>query len=57
MTDPYSVLGISPDSSPVYSISVAARAKMSVDEFGRYYGMLFERVPKDHVSYHIEPFT
>lgn len=42
---------------PVYSISVAARAKMSVDEFGRYYGMLFERVPKDHVSYHIEPFT
>ena len=26
------------------------RAKMSVDEFGKYYGTLFERVPKDRVT-------
>ena len=35
--------------SPAMNV-LAARAKMSVDEFGRYYGTLFERVPKDHVT-------
>ena len=29
---------------------LTARAKMSVDEFGKYYGTLFERVPKDRVT-------
>ena len=35
--------------SPALNV-LAVRAKMSVDEFGRYYGTLFERVPKDHVT-------
>lgn len=29
---------------------LATRAVMGVDEFGRYYGTLFERVPKEHVT-------
>lgn len=29
---------------------LANRAKMSVDEFGKYYGTLFERVPKERVT-------
>lgn len=29
---------------------LANRAVMGVDEFGKYYGTLFERVPKDHVT-------
>ena len=35
--------------SPAMNV-LAARAEMSVDEFGKYYGTLFERVPKDHVT-------
>ena len=35
--------------SPAMNV-LATRAKMSVDEFGRYYGTLFERVPKDRVT-------
>lgn len=35
--------------SPTLNI-LAKRAMMGVDEFGRYYGMLFERVPKEHVT-------
>ena len=35
--------------SPAMNV-LANRAKMGVDEFGRYYGTLFERVPKDHVT-------
>ena len=29
---------------------LSARAKMGVDEFGKYYGTLFERVPKERVT-------
>lgn len=29
---------------------LAVRAMMGVDEFGKYYGTLFERVPKEHVT-------
>ncbi len=29
---------------------LAVRAQMGVDEFGKYYGTLFERVPKEHVT-------
>ncbi len=29
---------------------LAARARMGVEEFGRYYGTLFERVPREHVT-------
>ena len=35
--------------SPAMNV-LTVRAKMSVDEFGKYYGTLFERVPKDHVT-------
>ncbi len=35
--------------SPAMNV-LTARAKMSVDEFGKYYGTLFERVPKDRVT-------
>lgn len=35
--------------SPTMNV-LANRAKMSVDEFGKYYGTLFERVPKEHVT-------
>ena len=35
--------------SPAMNV-LTARAKMSVDEFGKYYGTLFERVPKDQVT-------
>ena len=35
--------------SPQMNI-LANRAMMGVDEFGRYYGVLFERVPKEHVT-------
>ena len=36
-------------SSPAMNV-LAVRAKMGVDEFGRYYGALFERVPKERVT-------
>lgn len=36
--------------SPAMNI-LAKRAMMGVDEFGKYYGMLFERVPKEHVTH------
>lgn len=36
--------------SPVLNV-LAKRAVMGVDEFGKYYGMLFERVPKEHVTH------
>ena len=29
---------------------LATRNRMGVDEFGQYYGKLFERVPKEHVT-------
>lgn len=29
---------------------LAVRAMMGVDEFGKYYGTLFERVPREHVT-------
>ena len=35
--------------SPAMNV-LANRAMMGVDEFGRYYGTLFERVPKDRVT-------
>lgn len=35
--------------SPAMNV-LATRAVMGVDEFGRYYGTLFERVPKEHVT-------
>lgn len=35
--------------SPAMNI-LAKRAMMGVDEFGKYYGMLFERAPKEHVT-------
>lgn len=35
--------------SPVMHV-LAVRASMSVDEFGKYYGTLFERVPRDRVT-------
>ncbi|MCI8648051.1 MAG: MerR family transcriptional regulator [Firmicutes bacterium] len=35
--------------SPEMNI-LANRAMMGVDEFGKYYGALFERVPKEHVT-------
>lgn len=35
--------------SPAMNV-LAVRAKMSVDEFGKYYGTLFERVPGDRVT-------
>lgn len=35
--------------SPVLNV-LANRAMMGVDEFGKYYGTLFERVPKEHVT-------
>ncbi|MDE5819582.1 MAG: MerR family transcriptional regulator [Lachnospiraceae bacterium] len=35
--------------SPVMNV-LAKRAMMGVDEFGKYYGTLFERVPKEHVT-------
>lgn len=35
--------------SPVMNV-LANRAMMGVDEFGRYYSTLFERVPKEHVT-------
>ncbi|MDE7298450.1 MAG: MerR family transcriptional regulator [Lachnospiraceae bacterium] len=35
--------------SPAMNV-LAKRAMMGVDEFGKYYGMLFERVPKEHVT-------
>lgn len=35
--------------SPVMNVLVK-RAMMGVDEFGKYYGTLFERVPKEHVT-------
>ncbi len=35
--------------SPAVNV-LATRAVMGVDEFGRYYGTLFERVPKEHVT-------
>ena len=35
--------------SPAINI-LAARARMSVDDFGKYYGTLFERVPRDRVT-------
>ena len=35
--------------SPAMNV-LANRAKMSVDEFGKYYGTLFERVPKDYIT-------
>lgn len=35
--------------SPAMNV-LAARAMMSVDEFGKYYGMLFESVSRDHVT-------
>ncbi len=36
--------------SPAMNV-LATRAVMGVDEFGRYYGTLFERVPKEQVTY------
>ena len=35
--------------SPAMNV-LAVRAMMRVDEFGKYYGTLFERVPKDRVT-------
>ena len=35
--------------SPAMNV-LAVRAMMGVDEFGKYYGTLFERVPKDRVT-------
>ena len=35
--------------SPAMNI-LTRRALMGVDEFGKYYGMLFERAPKEHVT-------
>ena len=35
--------------SPTMNV-LSARAKMGVDEFGKYYGTLFERVPKERVT-------
>ena len=35
--------------SPAMNV-LAVRARMSVNEFGRYYGTLFERVPRDRVT-------
>ena len=35
--------------SPVMNV-LAVRDRMGVDEFGKYYGTLFERVPKDRVT-------
>ena len=35
--------------SPAMNV-LSARAVMSVDEFGKYYGALFERVPREHVT-------
>lgn len=35
--------------SPAMNV-LACRAMMGVDEFGKYYGTLFERVPKEHVT-------
>lgn len=35
--------------SPAMNV-LANRAMMGVDEFGKYYGTLFERVPKEHVT-------
>lgn len=35
--------------SPVMNV-LAVRAMMGVDEFGKYYGTLFERVPRDRVT-------
>ncbi len=35
--------------SPAMNV-LAKRAMMGVDEFGKYYGTLFERMPKDHVT-------
>ena len=41
--------GIECKDSPSMNL-LAKRAKMGVDEFGRYYGMLYERVPKERVT-------
>lgn len=35
--------------SPIMNV-LAVRAQMGVDEFGKYYGTLFERVPKERVT-------